>query len=106
MQKLIIKASVLSLGILLCASILYASIGAPYDNSKSPKLSLPNAYTLAFTALGASTNQFHCVSATIQTRFSSNGEWFFTFYSTNSLPRWVTVEFSGKVHVQNMLPPE
>jgi hypothetical protein len=51
------------------------------------------------TALGSATNQFHCVSANITTTFTSEGEWYFTFYSTssNSPPKFIAVEFNGKV---------
>lgn len=82
---------------------LFASFITPYDNAKSPTLPLPLAYERAMTALGTSTNQFHCISADIQTSFSPDGEWFFTFYSTNSKPKWVTVEFNGKTHVEDIL---
>ena len=99
------KIKVIGFVILLCSCVLLAEIDIPYYNSKPPGLSLPIAYERAAGALGPATNQFHCVSAKIETRFSSQGEWFFTFYSTNSHPKWVSVEFNGKIHVQNNLPP-
>jgi hypothetical protein len=83
--------------------IVFASLSVPYDNTKKPQLALPVAYEKAMAVLGPATNQFHCVSATVQTSFSPEGEWFFTFYSTNSTPKWVTVEFKGKVHVEDIL---
>ena len=84
---------------------LLASPFVPYDNAKAPTLPLPVAYERAIDALASATNQFHCVSATIQTSFSSDGEWFFTFYSTNSppKPKWVSVEFNGKIHVEDFI---
>jgi hypothetical protein len=89
--------------ILASTMILFASISVPYNNSKPPSLPLPVAYEDAMTALGSATNQFHCISASVATSFSPGGEWFFTFYSTNSRPRWVTVEFNGKIHVEDMI---
>lgn len=94
---------ILTFVLTMIATGLYASFTVPYTNSKPPTLSLPLAYERATTALGIATNQFHCISATIATSFSPDGEWFFTFYSTNSTPKWVTVEFSGKVHVEDLL---
>ncbi|HEY1716743.1 MAG TPA: hypothetical protein VGH42_00425 [Verrucomicrobiae bacterium] len=104
MSNLMNKNKIVGLAVLFCSYTLFAEIGTLYDNSKPPTLSLPDAYQRATIALGTATNQFHCISAKIDTRFSSNGEWYFTFYSTNSQPKWVTVEFSGKTHVENMEP--
>jgi hypothetical protein len=90
-------AAVLVLGLITTA--LYASLIQPsYDNSKPPRMPLPVAYASAMTALGTDTNQFHCVSATITTEFPDDG-WYFTFCSTNSksLPKFIAVEFNGKV---------
>jgi hypothetical protein len=92
--------------ILICLAFttaLFASITIPYNNAKPPSLPLPDAYERATTALGAATNQFHCISASVATSFSPDGEWFFTFYSTNSRPKWVTVEFNGKTHVEDII---
>jgi hypothetical protein len=92
------------------ATVLFASSVVPYDNSKPPSLSLPAAYEVATTALGSATNQFHCISAAIQTDaiVSPHGGWFFTFCSTNKPPisKFVTVEFSGKVHVEAFMRDE
>jgi hypothetical protein len=76
----------------------------PYDNSKTPTLSLPNAYQLAIAAIGSATNQFHCVDAKITTDFG-NPRWSFDFYSTNTPPKWkcMTVDFSGKTQEDNGL---
>lgn len=78
----------------------------PYDNAKPPSLSLPAAYGLATTALGSATNELHCVSATTDRYYSDEGEWFFSFCGTNKplTFRYVSVEFSGKVHV-HAVPP-
>jgi hypothetical protein len=89
------------------ATALLASSVVPYDNAKPPSLSLPAAYEVATTALGSTTNQFHCVSAVIYTDavVSPHGGWLFTFSSTNNPPtsKYVTVEFSGRFHVEDTL---
>ena len=94
-------------GLLICAATaLYASlILAPYNKSLSPTLSLPAAYDSALIALGPMTNQFHCLSANVTTTFAPEGEWYFTFYSTNKSlpPKFVVVEFNGKVIFDNGL---
>jgi hypothetical protein len=86
---------------LLFAATVYATfISPPYDKSKTPRISLPIAYEYATAALGSDTNQFHCISASVTTTFSSEGEWYFTFCSTNSkvvTPKWIAVGFNGKV---------
>jgi hypothetical protein len=82
---------------------LLASPIIPYNNAKPPALQLPAAYNLAMATLGSQTNYLHCISVSIATTFSSDGEWFFTFYSTNSRPKWVTVEFNGKTHIENIM---
>ena len=99
MKKLFLTLSIL----IVITSVIFAAFIYPYNNAKPPGIPLPVAYERAANALGAATNQFHCVSATIATSFSPDGEWFFTFYSTNSKPKWVTVEFNGKIHVENFI---
>lgn len=89
--------------IFVATTFLYASFHIPYNNATPPSLSLPSAYERATTALGTATNEFHCVSANVATFFSPDGEWLFTFYSTNSKPQFVIVEFNGKTHIENML---
>jgi hypothetical protein len=97
------KTKLTALLVVGIVTVLFASPFVPYDNAKSPSLPLPTAYERATLALGSATNQFHCVSATVATSFSPDGEWFFTFYSTNSKPKWITVEFGGKVHVEDII---
>lgn len=82
---------------------LFATLITPYNNAKPPSLSLPAAYERAANALGSATNQFHCISANVTTDFGADGEWQFTFYYTNSKPKWVTVEFNGKIHVEDIM---
>lgn len=91
--------------VLFLTTVYATFILPPYDKSKPPKMSLPGAYDKAIAALGADTNQFHCISATITTEFSANGEWYFTFCSTNFQvqPKLIAVEFDGKVIFDNGL---
>ena len=100
------KPSLLLLSMLTFAimtTVLFANLSKQYNLSKPPTLALPTAYYYAVAALGYETNQFHCISANVATSFSPEGEWFFTFCSTNSKSKWVTVEFSGKTHVENIM---
>ncbi len=97
------KITLAFLGLIAVATLLFASATIPYNNSKPPTLSLPKAYEYAMTALGSETNQFHCVKASVSTDFGPEGGWQFTFYSTNSKPKWVTVEFNGNIHVEDII---
>ncbi|HEY1716742.1 MAG TPA: hypothetical protein VGH42_00420 [Verrucomicrobiae bacterium] len=97
------KTKIILFTSLTLATIIFASPIIPYKNSKPPSLLLPDAYERATAALGTATNQFHCISANVATSFSSDGEWFFTFCSTNSKSKWVTVEFNGKTHVEDFI---
>lgn len=73
----------------------------PYDGRIPPPVSLGTAYNKAVLALGAATNQFHCVSATCLNHLtslgSSEGEfhfgWTFVFLDTNGAPKNVYVYF-------------
>lgn len=91
------------LGFATLATTLVATLITPYNNATPPSLSLPVAYERAMGALGSATNQFHCLSATVTTDFGAEGQWQFTFYSTNSRPKWITVEFNGKIHVEDIM---
>lgn len=82
---------------------LFASVIFPYNNAKPPGISLPDAYGRAVNTLGSATNQFHCLNANVTTDFGPDGGWQFTFYSTNSKPKWVTVEFNGRIHVEDII---
>jgi hypothetical protein len=99
------KIRPLVLILLASATVLFARIVVPYDFAKPPTLPLPSAYERALVAIGAATNQFHCISATITTDFSSQGGWFFTFCTTNKPVehKWVTVDFDGAVHVEDKI---
>ncbi len=88
------------------ATLVLAQAQIPYDKAKPPTMSLPTGYELAVKALGSSTNQFHCISATISTAFGPPG-WWFIFYSTNTsvMPRCFYVEFDGKVIEDDVSKP-
>ena len=90
------------------ATLFAALVGAPYDNSNPPDISLPAAYALATTALGSATNQFYCVGATLSAHvpsihIPSGAGWCFTFRTTNQPPqsKWVGVSLDGTVHVDD-----
>lgn len=94
------------ISLLVFATILYASvILPPYDKSKPPSLSLPVAYDHALSVIGAKTNELHCTSAELTTYFSSDGEWYFTFCSTNAnaRPKHIAVKFNGEAFLDNGL---
>ena len=82
---------------------LASFVAPPYNNSKPPSLSLPTAYERAMNSLGTATNRFHCISAKVATTFSADGEWSFTFSSTNGVTKWVAVEFNGKTHIEDVI---
>jgi len=81
--------------LLVCTGILFAR-NIAYNHSKPPRLPLGQAYDVALTTLGQATNDFHCVAASVAISFSPDGEWFFTFSSTNGTEKYVTVFFDGK----------
>jgi hypothetical protein len=92
------------LGLTIIVVTAYATIiGPPYDKSRPPGMSLPVAYEHAVVALGSETNQFHCISAEVSNNFFSEGEWYFTFCSTNSktMPKMIAIGFNGKVVFDN-----
>jgi hypothetical protein len=97
------KTRLFILSSIVVSMVLFASPIFLYDKSKPPRVTLPLAYSQAVNALGQATNEFHCVSAAVTTDFGPDGEWQFTFYSTNSRPKWVTVEFNGKIHVEDVM---
>jgi hypothetical protein len=94
------KLKIILLTPFLIATVVWGTIIVPYNNAKSPDLTLSVAYNDALIVLGHKTNQLHCVSANIESSFSSDGDWQFAFYTTNAIPTWVTIEFDGKTHVE------
>jgi hypothetical protein len=106
------KVSRIFLILVASATVLLARVMIPYDDAKPPAMSLPAGYELAVKALGSSTNQFHCIRATVAGEgFSATvagPTWFFTFCDTNTPPKykWVAVGFSGEVHLEDRTLPE
>jgi Zn-dependent M16 (insulinase) family peptidase len=92
------KARYIVLSLLASSTVIFAVVWPPYDNAKPPTLLLPAAYQMALTALGSSTNQFHCVSAKLSNDFGGPG-WYFIFSSTNAstIDKRLDVQFDGKV---------
>jgi hypothetical protein len=92
---------VLLIVLVVCGVVFARNIG--YTRTRPPRLSLGAAYPLAMQALGKATNEFHCTDASLQFALSQDGEWFFTFWNTNGTHKWVTVEFGGKTHVEDIV---
>ena len=84
-----------------CGVVFARNIG--YTRSRPPRLSLGAAYPLALQALGKATNDFHCTDASLQLALSADGEWMFTFWTTNGTHKYVTVEFGGKTHIEDII---
>jgi hypothetical protein len=56
-----------------------------YDPKFPPPLALPDAYALAVSHMGSSTNSFHCVTASALERTNSGwAGWTFLFSNTNN----------------------
>jgi hypothetical protein len=85
------KTRYILLGLLAVATAVFASADWPWDNTKSATISLPEAYDRALIALGSETNQLHCISAEVSSKFRNDGGWRFVFYYTNTPPKFKTV---------------
>jgi hypothetical protein len=68
-----------------------------WPHTKPPPLTLPQAYVEATQALGSATNEFYCVSANAQIAMALDGEWLFSFCSTNGGRKDVVVAFDKNV---------
>jgi hypothetical protein len=93
------KYRIVSFILFVCVGVVLAR-NITYNHSKPPKLPLGSAYGIAMSALGQSTNDFHCVGASLGIAWSPDGEWLFEFSSTNGVTKFVTVEFGGKTHIE------
>jgi hypothetical protein len=67
----------------------------PYDRTKPPATSLPDAYAAALTQIGAATNRFYCVSASVLEN-TKNGSWRFTFTNTNGQTARIDIQLDGR----------
>jgi len=96
------KSKAILLLAIVTSTALFAAVITPYNKAKPPTLSLPQAFEKALAALGSETNDLHCLEAKVDGVFSKDGEWLFTFYNIDAKPKWVTVEFNGKIHVEDI----
>ncbi|MGN6554053.1 MAG: hypothetical protein ACTHLW_10070 [Verrucomicrobiota bacterium] len=71
-----------------------------WQPEKPPRLSLPDAYACAVGALGSNTNQYHCVSASCLISRSPDGEWMFSFYTTNGASKTAFVFFDKTTRIE------
>jgi len=99
MKRLIIILAIFG----LATSAVFARLHF-WPAAKPPRLSLPDAFTCATRVLGPATNQFHCISATALISRSPDGEWLFTFCSTNGAYKSVFVFFDKQTRVEDGLP--
>jgi hypothetical protein len=83
----------------LTTSVAFAFLMA-YGEERQPPISMPEAYTMATQALGSATNEFYCVHANTQISRSQDGEWLFSFCSTNGARKDVFVFLDKKTKPQ------
>jgi len=100
MKRIIIISAVLA----LMTGLVFARLLTGPPDTKQPRLALPDAYTEAAHALGAATNQFYCIRAGTLISRSPDGEWLFTFCSTNGAYKSVFVFFDKQTRVEDGLP--
>ena len=96
MKRIIIISAVFA----LATGLVYARLMA-WPDTKPPRLALPDAYSEAADALGAATNQFHCIRASTLISRSPDGEWLFTFCNTNGSYKRVFVFFDKQTRVED-----
>ena len=96
MKRVIIILTVLGLatGLVFARRIMW-------PDTKPPRLSLPDAYGCAISAIGTATNQYHCVRASCLISRSPDGEWMFTFCSTNGAFKTAFVFFDKTTRVED-----
>jgi hypothetical protein len=100
MKRIIIISAVL----VLTTGLVFARLLLGPPDTKPPRLALPDAYTEAAHALGAATNQFYCIRAGTLISRSPDGEWLFTFCSTNGAYKSVFVFYDKQTRVEDGLP--
>jgi hypothetical protein len=92
---------------LVCVAGVFA--GNPIFNvNKMPPISLPDACAMATHILGTETNRFYCVGARLDaSRPSNDGDWWFSFCSTNGEVRnvYIFLDKKTKPEVLDELPP-
>ena len=75
-------------------TILAASI--EWDKKVPPPLTIVDGYSKAVAALGETANQYHCVSAKIE-----SASWLYEFASPTQEPKWVDVGFQDGISIRN-----
>jgi hypothetical protein len=95
MKRLIILLALIALGTSAALAAFFA-----WNINKQPSIALPQAYLEATRALGAGTNQFYCIGGVAEHTKSKDGEWHFTFSSTNLMMEHVYVFMDGKTKTQ------
>jgi hypothetical protein len=98
------KRIIIIFGIFALATGLVFARRMAWPDTQPPRLALPDAYAAATNALGATTNQFYCVGAGTLISRSPDGEWLFTFCSTNGAYKSVFVFFDKQTRVEDGVP--
>jgi hypothetical protein len=98
------KKVIIILTVLILATGAVFALRINWPDTKQPRLALPDAYGQAVAALGTATNQFYCVRAGCLISRSPDGEWLFTFSSTNGAYKSVFVFFDKTTRVQDGTP--
>jgi hypothetical protein len=96
MKRMIVVFVVL----VVAAGLVFALRPELWPDNKRPRLDLGDAYQCALVALGSATNQFYCVRASCQLPRPADGEWMFSFGSTNGPVKTVFVSFdkTARIH--------
>jgi len=83
--------------VFICVGICFAK-RAVWDSTKRPGLSIVHGHARALDALGKTSDEFYCLSASI-----SSNSWTYYFSSEQGDYRWVRVAFNGSTRVTH--PP-
>ena len=75
-------------------TVLAASV--EWDKKVPPPLTIVDGYSKAVAALGETANQYHCVSAIIE-----SASWLYEFASPQQESKWVEVGFQGGISIRN-----
>jgi hypothetical protein len=97
MKRMIVVFVVL----VVAAGLVFALRPGLWPDNKRPRLDLGDAYQCALVALGSATNQFYCVCASCQLPRPADGEWMFSFFSTNGLAKHAFVSFDKTTRVHD-----
>jgi hypothetical protein len=91
----------------IAATIAFTSVPTWSDKGSPPRLSMPDAYSCAVAALGSTTNQFFCITATCaKSEHQNDGVWYFIFSNTNGVKKTTYVYPDKKTRVTNSAGPQ